>query len=562
MSHPPARVRQVVRESSPLASAFADQIPFQALPEGEEISPTEKNILDRLEQITSTPEIVPADETPGGIGSLDGIARLLADTAVTVEELERTRIDDHGNLSGLTDDDHTQYHTNTRGDARYYTKSELMTLGKLDWQEYGRYLHYGNTRVFNPTADYHPATKKYVDDNAGETDHGALGGLEDDDHTQYVKNADSIDVVVDVDTTTDAPTLNECLKWDGANWVPAAYDYTFVFSIASFTDNEATTQLIGSGTWEAAGDITFDATYNNGPPTAATITMATNGGGGVWGTNPLVMDSPYAQKSTTEGTSYPTSKDTYIQFTLSADKGEENDTDTETVYFRNKIYWGKIAKANGLTEADVEGLAGSAISNDQTRSVAINAGAGEYLAFAFPASYTSIPVGTDYETDGNNGTGFRFNGMTCACAEDSTTLSITNSAGFTENYKVYVSTVANLGNSTLTTYTSTQELNKLYYGKTTTTSGYDEADVEGLANSEITDDNTQVWDAITTGENEYMLFAFPKRLGIPTFWVGGFEGGFEAPETVSVTNVNGWTEDYYVWRSTNSNLGETVVETK
>lgn len=177
MSHPPARVRQVVRESSPLASAFADQIPFQALPEGEEISPTEKSILDRLEQITSTPEIVPADETPGGIGSLDGIARLLADTAVTVEELERTRIDDHGNLGGRADDDHTQYHNNTRGDARYYTKSELMTLGKLDWQEYGRYLHYGNTRVFNPTSDYHPATKKYVDDNVlveGEIDHTAI----------------------------------------------------------------------------------------------------------------------------------------------------------------------------------------------------------------------------------------------------------------------------------------------------------------------------------------------------------------------------------------------------
>jgi hypothetical protein len=58
-----------------------------------------------------------------------------------------------------------------------------------------------------------------------------------------------------------------------------------------------------------------------------------------------------------------------------------------------------------------------------------------------------------------------------------------------------------------------------------------------------------------------MLFAFPKRLGTVTFWVGGFQGGFEDPETVSVTNANGWTEDYYVWRSTNSNLGATVVET-
>lgn len=34
---------------------------------------------------------------------------------------------DHGSLSGLTDDDHSQYHNNTRGDARYYQKSEFSS---------------------------------------------------------------------------------------------------------------------------------------------------------------------------------------------------------------------------------------------------------------------------------------------------------------------------------------------------------------------------------------------------------------------------------------------------
>jgi len=38
---------------------------------------------------------------------------------------------DHGDLEGLTDDDHTQYHNNTRGDARYYTETEL-DAGQLD----------------------------------------------------------------------------------------------------------------------------------------------------------------------------------------------------------------------------------------------------------------------------------------------------------------------------------------------------------------------------------------------------------------------------------------------
>lgn len=34
-------------------------------------------------------------------------------------------VTDHGLLTGLADDDHTQYHNNTRGDARYYQKSEV-----------------------------------------------------------------------------------------------------------------------------------------------------------------------------------------------------------------------------------------------------------------------------------------------------------------------------------------------------------------------------------------------------------------------------------------------------
>lgn len=41
---------------------------------------------------------------------------------------------DHGALSGLTDDDHTQYHTDARGDARYYTQAQVDSslAGKSD----------------------------------------------------------------------------------------------------------------------------------------------------------------------------------------------------------------------------------------------------------------------------------------------------------------------------------------------------------------------------------------------------------------------------------------------
>lgn len=41
-------------------------------------------------------------------------------------------VTDHGGLTGLTDDDHSQYHNNTRGDARYFTK-DTFSGGGITW---------------------------------------------------------------------------------------------------------------------------------------------------------------------------------------------------------------------------------------------------------------------------------------------------------------------------------------------------------------------------------------------------------------------------------------------
>lgn len=43
-----------------------------------------------------------------------------------------TPIIDHGALTGLTDDDHTQYLNNTRGDVRYYIKAQTYTKTEVD----------------------------------------------------------------------------------------------------------------------------------------------------------------------------------------------------------------------------------------------------------------------------------------------------------------------------------------------------------------------------------------------------------------------------------------------
>jgi hypothetical protein len=76
---------------------------------------------------------------------------------------------DHGNLSGLGDDDHPQY----------AAISQNETIG-------GSWTFNNPVVGQTPTIGSHLATKTYVDTHAGATDHGALTGLGDDDHTQYL----------------------------------------------------------------------------------------------------------------------------------------------------------------------------------------------------------------------------------------------------------------------------------------------------------------------------------------------------------------------------------------
>lgn len=98
---------------------------------------------------------------------------------------------DHGNLQGLGDDDHPQYHNDTRGDIRYYTKFQVNTIsGSLQSDIDGK-ADLVHTHVENDITDLDKYTQAEVDDLITSVsgsileDHGALTGLSDDDHPQY-----------------------------------------------------------------------------------------------------------------------------------------------------------------------------------------------------------------------------------------------------------------------------------------------------------------------------------------------------------------------------------------
>lgn len=64
---------------------------------------------------------------------------------------------------------------------------------------------------------------------------------------------------------------------------------------------------------------------------------------------------------------------------------------------------------------------------------------------------------------------------------------------------------------------------------------------------------------VDCGEGQFIFYCVPTRFGNCGFKVGGFEGGFNKVNTIEFTNASGYVESYDIYKSTNSNLGNTTV---
>jgi hypothetical protein len=86
--------------------------------QGEQGSDEANELLESLENLSTTP-------------AGQAIAKISSTAVGNVS----AGVSDHGALTGLSDDDHPQYHNDTRGDIRYYTKTSLDG-GQLDSRYY------------------------------------------------------------------------------------------------------------------------------------------------------------------------------------------------------------------------------------------------------------------------------------------------------------------------------------------------------------------------------------------------------------------------------------------
>lgn len=152
-----------------------------------------------------------------------------------------------------------------------------------------------------------------------------------------------------------------------------------------------------------------------------------------------------------------------------------------------------------------------------------------------------------------------FNGLPQDAAKEGTdTVIITSSSNGSRTCTLYGKYTET---ETVTKSVTIKFRNKYYYGCAAQPNSVDSAFVKSLPTSYWAESKTISFNPVCNA-GEYVWYAYPKRLGAAQMWQGGFQGGFDSPISVTVTNNFGVKEDYYVYRSINSGIGEIAVEAK
>lgn len=102
----------------------------------------------------------------------------------------------------------------------------------------------------------------------------------------------------------------------------------------------------------------------------------------------------------------------------------------------------------------------------------------------------------------------------------------------------------------------------LYYGKLTldSTSTLDASILNKDILTKVLSETKEIIFTVAPGVSEYIIFASPVDYGECSFKVGGFDGGFVKAATVSKTNDYNVSAEYYIYKSSNANLGTTTVQ--
>ena len=117
------------------------------------------------------------------------------------------------------------------------------------------------------------------------------------------------------------------------------------------------------------------------------------------------------------------------------DERDATATRTVTISFQPKVYWGVADNKASYASADILALEGSALASNRNRTFSANAGTGKHIIYAIPSSF-----GTPTFNVGG------FDGVFITVG----TIEHTNASGYKQNYDVWKSVNAGLGQTSVT----------------------------------------------------------------------------------------------------------------
>ena len=129
---------------------------------------------------------------------------IIVDT-VTETIIQSDVISDHGYLSGLSDDDHTQYHNNTRGDARYFKQSEFVNTS-AGAGDAGKPVVLDDTGNIDATmindSDIDHASITNTHNLTTDIDHDSIANSGGNQHIDWTSASDNLDTSGTVDAAS------------------------------------------------------------------------------------------------------------------------------------------------------------------------------------------------------------------------------------------------------------------------------------------------------------------------------------------------------------------------
>lgn len=222
--------------------------------------------------------------------------------------------------------------------------------------------------------------------------------------------------------------------------------------------------------------------------------------------------------------------------------------------------YGKLAFLNTLSRENLDENLAKTISDLEEKVSQLMYEPIEILTFAPESSV--VPIGTSLSTIkfswklNKTATSLSFSGPSLQEDVDPglTTKSFTFASPIEETTQ-FTLTATDEKDGTMEKKTSINFLNYIYYGVSDNASNVDTSTLTAvLSDSKMRSIN------VTAGENEYIYYVLPTRLGTPIFNVNSFEGGFiKVGDAVNKENSAGYTEPYDIWRSVNDSLGTLTV---